>query len=66
MCRLLITFANSLDADQARQDVGLIWIQTVWHSDGTPEKKKKKKSLFWKPPSDDKKHENLPRRQSVI
>ena len=28
-CHLLITFANSLDPDQARQNVGLIWIQTV-------------------------------------
>ena len=26
---LLITFANSLDPDQTRQNVGLIWIQTV-------------------------------------
>ena len=34
---LLITFANSLDPDQARQNVGLIWIQTVRHSDGIPE-----------------------------
>ena len=28
-CCLLITFANSLDPDQARQVSGLIWIQTV-------------------------------------
>ena len=28
-CCLLITFANSLDPDQARQNVGLVWIQTV-------------------------------------
>ena len=27
-CHLLITFANNLDPDQARQNVGLIWIQT--------------------------------------
>ena len=36
-CRLLITFANRLDPDQARQYVGLIRIQSVWHSDGIPE-----------------------------
>ena len=34
-CRLLITFANSLDPDKMS---GLIWIQTVWHSDGIPER----------------------------
>ena len=28
-CHLLITFANSLDTDQARKMSGLIWIQTV-------------------------------------
>ena len=29
-CRQLITFANRLDPDQARQNVsGLIWIQSV-------------------------------------
>ena len=30
-------FANSLDPDQAQQTSGLIWIQSVWHSDGIPE-----------------------------
>ena len=34
-CRLLIAFANSLDPDQAWQK---IWSQTVWHSDGEPER----------------------------
>ena len=29
---LLITFANSLDPDQAWQKSGLIWIRTVWHA----------------------------------
>ena len=34
----LITFANSLDPDQAKHNVGLDqWIQTSWHSDGIPE-----------------------------
>ena len=33
ICRLLMTFANSLDPDQARQMSGLIWIQTNCHSD---------------------------------
>ena len=34
------TLANSLDPDQIRPDkmLGLIWIQTVWHSDGIPER----------------------------
>ena len=41
--RLLITFANSLDPDQARQ--------TVWHSDGIPERIFQKKLT--------KKHENF-------
>ena len=35
---LLITFANSLNPGQAQQKSGLIWIQTVWHSDGIPER----------------------------
>ena len=42
---LLITFVNSLDPDQDRQNVCpdldilsvLIWIQTVWHPDSLPE-----------------------------
>ena len=33
-CRLLITFANSLKPDQARQNVGPNLVQTVLHSDG--------------------------------
>ena len=33
-CPLLITFANSLDPDRARQRLVLIWIQTVGPSDG--------------------------------
>ena len=37
MCHLLINFANSLDLDQAPQTSGLIWTQTVLHSDGIPE-----------------------------
>ena len=28
-CHLLINFSNSLDSDQDRHNVGLIWIQTV-------------------------------------
>ena len=31
--RLLNAFANSLDLDQPKQSRGLIWIQTVLHSD---------------------------------
>ena len=33
-CILLITFANSLSGKTS----GLIWIQTVWLSDGIPER----------------------------
>ena len=33
-----ITFANSLDPDQAWQNVGPDRIQTVWHSDDIPER----------------------------
>ena len=35
-------FPDSLDPDQARQMPGLIWVLTVWHSEGTPEQS------FWK------------------
>ena len=31
-------FANSLDPDQARQNVELIWIKIVCHSDGISER----------------------------
>ena len=37
MC-VLITFANSLDPDQAWQMSGLIWIQNVWLAEGIPER----------------------------
>ena len=43
---------------------GLIWIQTVWHSDGIPERIFRK-SWFWKKSADDKKHKQFPRRQRV-
>ena len=33
--RLLITFAKALDPDQTRHLSYPIWIQLVWHSDGT-------------------------------
>ena len=41
---------------QIRPDIlsGLIWIQTVWHSDGVPERIFRR-SWFWKKSSDDKK-----------
>ena len=35
---LLIAFTNSLDPDQAQQNVGPNWIQSVWNSDGIPER----------------------------
>ena len=66
MYRLLKTFANSLDPDQARQMSGLIWIQTVWHSDGNPEIIFRK-SWFWKKSADDKKKQaELPSRQRAL
>ena len=40
-CSLLINFANNLDQDQARHSVGPDLdpkFQTVWHSDGIPER----------------------------
>ena len=59
MCHLLITFANSLDPDQAWKMSGLIWIQTIWNSYGIPEIIFQK-SWFWKKSADDKKHAKLP------
>ena len=38
--KLLISFANCLGPDQAW------WVQTVWHSDGIPDKKLKKKLIL--------------------
>ena len=43
---------------------GLIWFQTVWHSDGIP-KRIFQKSWFWKKSADKKKHAKFPRRQRV-
>ena len=40
----LIIFANSLDPDQARQNI-LIWIQKEWHSDSVPESSDPYKSI---------------------
>ena len=61
VCHLLKTFANSLDPDQAWINVGPIWIQNVWHSDGIPEK------FFWKKKiihrRQKKKHAKLPSMQ---
>ena len=37
-CRLLITFANSLDPDQNRQNVGPDLDPNVWHFDSVPER----------------------------
>ena len=50
-CRLLMTFANSLDPDQA-----LIWIQAVWHSDVIPERKSWNKVML----------KNVCRRQKIM
>ena len=36
-CYLQIIFANSLDPDKDRQNVGLIWIQAIRHSDSVPD-----------------------------
>ena len=45
-CYLLLTFANSLDPDQARHNLGLICIQTVWNPD-VIEKIQHPKSKVW-------------------
>ena len=63
-------FGKSLDPDQAKSS-GLIWIQTVWHSDGILEIISRKKKMILKKSADDKKqqqkktHEKLPRWQRV-
>ena len=38
LCRLLITFANSLDPDQDWQNVSPDLDQNCWHSDRVPER----------------------------
>ena len=59
-CRLLITFANSLDLDQDRKILlVLIWIQTIRHSDGVPE------SFFKIVSRRQQNRENLPSMQRV-
>ena len=58
-CRLLITFANSLDKMS-----GLIWIQTVWHSYGISEMFFKKVNLK-RNPQRTKKRAKLPSIQWV-
>ena len=63
LCCLLIIFANSLDPDQARQNLSRIWIQTVWHSGGSPERIFWKSLLFKKSADDKKKIAKLPSRQ---
>ena len=61
-CRLLITFANSLDPIRPDKTSGLIWIQTVWHFDGIPERFFLKKLIEKKKT---KKHAKLPSMQRV-
>ena len=48
-CRLMITFANSLEPDQARQKVKRDVDLNYWHSDGSTER------IFWKKKSADNK-----------
>ena len=77
-CHLLITFANSLDPDQAWQNVRFdldpicltLRIQSVWHSDGIPDsdgtpERILRKNWFKKNHQTTKKHEKFPRRQRV-
>ena len=69
-CRLLMTFANSLDPDQARQNQAQQNVRpdldpNCGHSDSIPERffekvKKKKKIIH-----NDKKHAKLPSMQRV-
>ena len=48
-CRLLTTFANSLDPDQDRQVLSvLIWFKTVWHYNSAPERLFLKKLILKK------------------
>ena len=56
-CRPLISFSNSLD-----KTLGLIWIQTVWHSDGISFVFFEKVN-FKKNPQITKKHAKLPNMQ---
>ena len=44
VCSVLITFANSLEQIRPNKTSGLIWIQTIWHSDGILKKLILKKS----------------------
>ena len=58
-CRRLITFAISLDTDQDLQNVGLIWIKTIWRvsnsdSDGIPARIFMKKLILKKSADDQK------------
>ena len=57
------TFLTQIRPDKA---LGLIWIQTVWHSDGIPEKVFLKVDFEKKKSANDKKHEKLPHMQSCL
>ena len=63
-CRLLITFANSLDPDQAQQNVGLDLepnCLTLWYSG-----KVLLEMLILKKSTNEKKHANLHSMQKVV
>ena len=57
-CGLLIKFVSSLDSDQARQNVRMIWIQTD-KTDGILDRFFPK-NLILKKIADDKRHAKLP------
>ena len=54
---MLITFANSFEQTQAQNISGLIWMQTIWHSDGFQEKNISKK-MIWKEACEITQHAN--------
>ena len=60
-CRLLITFANSLDPDQ----VGQNWILKLFDTDSIPESFFEKVNLKKKHPQTTKKHVKLPSMQRI-
>ena len=66
-CRLLITFENSLDPDQAQQNVRPdLDPSCLTHTLMVFVKNFLEKAGFWKTSADDKKHAKLPSRKSKI
>ena len=64
LCSLVSPLQTFLTQIRPDKMSGLIWIQTVWHSDCIPERTFLK-SLFWKNQQMTKKHAKFPRRQRL-